>query len=185
MEDDDFVAQLNLDRAIGALIDTLTFDFGPDAASRVAERRKQALAELKQDPRFQSIAREVYKDRLALQEHRRTVAQKLQGNGVNENLRALDILLWDSRLVDQFTADLLHGEKLIEVRAFALVTTMRTRSRDELKRACRYVTEMNDAQFERNFTSDEAVHAAEARQNQQPISPGGRGSVSNSDWPRR
>ena len=56
--DDDFVSQLDLDRAIAAEIDNLTFEFEPDAASRVAERRKQALADLRQDPRYQAIARE-------------------------------------------------------------------------------------------------------------------------------
>jgi hypothetical protein len=176
-----------LARAIAAEIDSLMFEFGPDAAPRVAALRKQALADLTQDPRFQSIAREVYKDRLALRQQRIDVARKLQSNGVNENIRALDLLLWDSRLVDKFTADLRPSEKLIEVKGFALVTNMRTRTRDELKRACRQVSEVNDLMFERNFTPDAEVHAAEARQNrrEQPISPGGRGSVSNVDWPRR
>lgn len=64
---------------------------------------------------------------------------------------------------------------------------MRTRTRDELKRACRQVSEMNDLQFAKNFTSDEAVREAEARlaQREQPAAPGSRGGgVSNSDWPR-
>jgi hypothetical protein len=76
---------LDLARAIAAEIATLTFEFGPDAARRVAERRKQARAELMQDPRFQSIAREVQKDRLALREQRRTVAQKLQSAMASAN----------------------------------------------------------------------------------------------------
>lgn len=85
--DDDFASQLNLARAIAAEIDSLTFEFGPDAAPRVAERRKQALAELKQDPRFQSIAREVYKDQLALRQQRIDVARQIQSNGIAENMR--------------------------------------------------------------------------------------------------
>lgn len=86
--DDDFVSQLNLARAIAAEIDSLTFEFGPDAASRVAERRKQAVAELKQDARFQAIAWEVNKDRLALRQQRIEVARKLQSNGIKEHARS-------------------------------------------------------------------------------------------------
>jgi hypothetical protein len=183
--DENFKLRLDLAHVIAAEIQTLTDEFDVDAASRVAERRKQALAELKQDPRFQSIAREVQKDRLALLEQRRTVAQKLQSNGVTENLGAFEYWLWDSRLVDKLTVDLRRDEKVIEVKPFAVVTNQRVRSRSELKQACRYVTELNDTMFERQFTSDQAVREVEARHNQQPASPGGRGSVSNSDWPRR
>ncbi|MGA7762004.1 MAG: hypothetical protein WCA59_09670 [Candidatus Binataceae bacterium] len=183
--DDDFLSQLNLDRAIAALIDGLTFDFGPDAASHVAALRKQALDELRQDPRFHSIAGGVYKATIALRQQRVDVARKAASNGITENLRALDLFLWDSRLVDHFTAELRQGEKLIEVKGFALVTNQRTRTRDELKRACRQVSEMNDIMFERNFTSDAAVHEVEARHSRQrEISPGGPGMISNSDWRR-
>ena len=52
MTDDDFVSQLDLARAIAAEIDTLTFEFGPDAATHVAALRKQALDALRQEPRF-------------------------------------------------------------------------------------------------------------------------------------
>lgn len=182
---DDFEHELNLARAIAAEIQTLTDEFDVDAASRVAERRKQALAELKREPRFQSIAREVYKDRLALLEQRRTVAQKLASNGVTEHLGAFAYWLWDSQLVDKLITDLQRDEKVIDVKPFAVVTNRRTRTRAELKAAVRTVTQLNDAMFERNFTSDQAVREVEARHNQQPIAPGSRGTVSNSDWPRR
>jgi hypothetical protein len=87
--------------------------------------------------------------------------------------------------VDKLTADLQRDEKVIEVKPFAVVTNRRTRTRAELKAAVRTVTQLNDTMFERGFTSDGAVREVEARHNQreQPISPGGRGSVSNPDWP--
>lgn len=182
--DDDFAREMDLTRAIAAEIDGLTFEFGPDAASHVAALKKRALDELRLDPRFQSVAGGVYKAQIALRQAR---IPRKESNGVEEYRKALDLFLWDSRLIDFFTAELRQGEKLIEVKAFALVTNMRTRTRDELKRACRQVSEMNDIMFERNFTGDAAVREAEARANyrEQPISPGGPGMVSNSDWPRR
>ena len=112
---DDFLSQLNLDRAIAALIDTLTFDFGPDAASHDAALRKQALDELRQDPRFRSIAAGVYKATLALRQQRIDVARKLQSNGVQEHLRLLDARMWHGRVLDLFIAELKPGEKLLEV----------------------------------------------------------------------
>jgi hypothetical protein len=185
--DDDFAREMDLARAIAAEIDSLTVEFGPDAASRVAARRKQALAELTQDPRFQSIARETYKDRIALRQQRVDVARKLQSNGVTENLKGLGLLLWDSRLLDFFTANLRRDEKLVSYTGFKLVTNMREFTRDGLKRDCRQVSEMNDLMYAKNYTTDADVHAAEARANQRenPIVPGGRGMVSNTDWPHR
>ena len=183
--DDEFESQLDLARAIAAEIQTLTDEFDVDAASHVAALKKQALDALRRDPRFQAIAQEVGKARIALRRARIDTARRLQSNGVEEHRKALDLLLWDSRLVDHFTAELRQGEKLVEVKGFALVTTMRVRSRDELKKACRQTSEMNDLQFAKNFTSDEAVREAETRATyrEQPDAPGSRG-VSNSDWRR-
>jgi hypothetical protein len=166
--------------------EALRHDFGPDAESDIREIDRAIESEIAKDPLLAYASNLFYKANIRLRQQRIEVARKLQSNGINENLYSLDILLWDSRLVDQLTVDFRPGEKLIEVKPFALVTNMRTRTRDELKRACRQLSEMNDTMFARNFTSDAEVHAAEARQRQREnsISPGGRGSVSNSDWRR-
>jgi hypothetical protein len=59
---------------------------------------------------------------------------------------------------------------------------VRARTRAELKAACRMVAESNDAMFERNFTRDDDIRAAEAieRERADPSAPRyGR----NSDFP--
>ena len=165
----------------------LRADFGADCESAIAGIDRDLEAQIQKDPLLMYAGDLFYKANIALRQQRIDVARRLQSNGVNENRHALELFLWDSRLVDHFTADLRQGEKLVEVKGFALVTNMRTHSRDELKRACRQVSEMNDLQFARNFTPDAEVQAAEVRaaQRENPIQPGSRGSVSNSDWPRR
>jgi hypothetical protein len=165
--------------------ETLRHNFGPDAESDIREIDRAIESEIAKDPLLAFASNLFYRAGIRLRQQRIEVARKLQSNGINENLYSLDILLWDSRLVDQLTVDFRPGEKLIEVKPFALITNQRTRSRDELKRACRQVSEMNDQMYEKNFTGDAAVREAEARLNQQPIAPGSRGTVSNSDWPRR
>lgn len=171
---------------IDKMREALRHEYGPDCEGDIRDIDQKLEAEIAKDPLLAYASGLFYKATIRLRQRRIDVARKLQSNGVNENLRALDLFLWDSRLVDHFMAELRQGEKLIEIKAFALVTNMRTRSRDELKRACRQVSEMNDQKFEQNFTSDAAVHEAEARQNQRenPIAPGSKGHVSNSDWPR-
>lgn len=184
--DDDFVSKLSVDRLIAADIDTLPAEFDVDAASHVAQLQKQALEDARRDPRYQANATRVGQARIALRRQRIDTARRLQSDGIAENRQALELFLWDSRLVDFFVADLRQGERLVEVKGFALVTDMRVRSRDELKRACRQTSEMNDIQFQKTFTPDAEVQAAELRQSmrENPIQPGGRGSVFNSDWPR-
>ena len=164
--DDDFASQLNLDGAIAALIDTLTFDFGPDAQSHVAALRKQALDELRQEPRFQSIAGGVYRAGIALRRERMDVAAKLQSNGIKEHANELDARMWHGRILDLFTAELQPREKLLEVHWWRLVTTLRTRTYHELKAGCRMSVETNDAMFERNFDSDATRRAAEAAEHE-------------------
>ncbi len=172
--DDDFASQLNLARAIAAEIDSLTVEFGPDAASRVAERRKQALAELTQAPRFQSIAREVYKDRIALRQQRVDVARKAASNGVTENLGLLDERHWSGRVLDFFIAELKPNEKLIAVDWWKLTTNLRVRTYHELKAGCREMSESIDAYFERNFESDATRRAAEAAEAERANPPAPR-----------
>jgi hypothetical protein len=185
MEHDDFVSQLDLARAIAAEIDSLTFEFGPDAASHVAALRKQALEQLRQEPRFQAIAREVGQARIAVRQQRIALARKLQSDGIAENRDALDLFLWDSRLIDFFVAHLRPGEKLVAVTGFTLTTNMQVHTRAQIKTACRMNVEMNDAAFQKNFTSDEAVHEAEARAAyREQVAAPGRTGVSNSDWRR-
>jgi hypothetical protein len=183
---DGFASQLNVDRLIAADIDSLSDEFDVDAASHVAALKRDALDDARRDPRYQANATRVGQARIALRRRRIDAARRLQSNGVEETRHALDQFLWDSRLVDFFVADLRQGEKLVEVSGFALVTNMRVRTRDELKRACRMSVEMNDANFARNFTSDEKVREVEARlaEVSKPVAPGSTG-VSNSDWPRR
>lgn len=108
---------------------------------------------------------------LALAAKRKAEAVKPPSNGVADRINALTFWLWDSRLIDHFVADLRHDERLIEVKGFALITNLRNRTRAELKQACRYVTELNDQMFERNFTSDQAVREVEARQAQREQPP--------------
>ena len=71
--------------------------------------------------------------------------------------------MWDSRLIDFFVAGLQRDEKLVEVSGFVLKTNQRSFTRAELKRACRMNVEIDDAAFQKNFTNDDEVHAAEAR----------------------
>lgn len=156
MEDGD------LDRAIAAMINSLSDEFDVDAASHVAALKKAALEDLQRDPRYQATATRVGQARIALRRVRIDVARKLQSNGVQENLALLDARLWHGRVLDLFIAELKPGEKLVEVHWWKLVTTLRTRTYHELKMACRMVVETNDAQFERNFESDETRRAAEA-----------------------
>lgn len=164
---------------------SLRNEYGPDATTIIAEIDRDLEAQLQKDPLLMYAGDLFYKANIALRKQRIDLARKLQDNGIEQNRHALDLFLWDSRLIDFFVADLRQGEKLVEVKGFALVTTMRTRSRSELKKACRTTSEMNDQMFEKNFTSDEAVHEAEMRASyrEQPAAPG-RTGVSNSDWRR-
>jgi len=167
--------------------EALRHDFGPDAENIIAEIDRDLEAQMQKDPFLMYAGELFYKASIGLRRQRIDAARKLQSDGIAENRHALELFLWDSRLIDFFVADLRQGEKLVEVKGFALVTNMRVRSRAELKGACRQTSEMNDQQFQKTFTPDAEVQAAELRQSmrENPIVPGGRGSVSNSDWPRR
>ena len=160
-------------------------EYGPDAESTIAEIDRGLEAQLQKDPLLMYAGELFYKANLALRRQRIDTARRSQSNGVEANTEALTMLLWDSRLIDFFVADLRQSERLIKVGAFALETNLRIRTRSELRNACRQVSEMNTQQFERGFTSDAEVQAAEQRQAQreQPAAPG-RTGVSNSDWRR-
>jgi hypothetical protein len=164
----------------------LRAEYGPDCESAIAQIDRDLEAQMQKDPLLMYASELFYKANIALRRQRIDTARRLQDSGIAQNRHALELFLWDSRLIDFFVADLRQGEKLVEVKGFALVTTMRTRSRSELKKACRMTVEMNDVAFEKNFTSDEAVREAEARAayREQPLAPGSTG-ISNSDWPRR
>ena len=110
--------------AIAAEIDSLTEDFVTDAASYVAALKKEALDDARRDPRYQANAERVGKARIALRHQRIKAARKIQTNGVEENRKALDLFLWDARLIDLFAADLRPGEKLVAATGFTLMTNM-------------------------------------------------------------
>ena len=97
MEDGDFV---DLDRAIAAVINSLSDEFDVDAASHVAALKKAALEDLQRDPRYQATATRVGQARIALRRARIDVARKLQSNGVQENLALLDARMWHGRVLD-------------------------------------------------------------------------------------
>lgn len=160
-------------------------EYGPDATTIIAEIDRDLEAQMAKDPLLMYAGDLFFKANIALRRQRIDTARRLQSNGIAENRGALELFLWDSRLVDFFVADLRQGEKLVEVKGFNLVTNMRVRSRSELKAACRQTSEMNDQQFQKTFTSDAEVQAAEARAayREQPAAPG-RTGVTNSDWRR-
>jgi|GEM_PF-5797314 len=108
---------------------------------------------------------------LALAAMRKAEAVKPQSNGVADRINALSFWLWDVRLIEHFVADLRPDERLINVKPFVLETNQRSRTRDELKQACRFVTELNDQMFERQFNSDQAVHELETQQAAQARAP--------------
>jgi hypothetical protein len=172
---------------IGKMRDALRAEFDVDAEGSIAEIDRAIESEIAKDPLLAYASNLFYKAGIALRHQRIDVARRLQSNGVTENMSALEYWLWDARLIDTFVANLRQGEKLVEVKGFTLTTNQRVHARAGLKTACRMTVEMNDANFARNFTSDEKVHEVEARhaQLENPILPGSRGSVSNSDWPRR
>jgi hypothetical protein len=163
--DNDFKTQLDLAHAIADIIDGLTFEFGPDAASHVAALQKLAIELMRQDPRYVAIADGVGRARIALRQQRVDVARKLQSNGVKENERTLNARMWTAggyqRGLDNWISEFQQNEKLIEVGWWELVTTRRTAVRAEIKALCRTVTETNNARFESTFISDAEIHAAE------------------------
>jgi len=166
--------------------EALRHDFGPDAESSIAEIDRDLELQMQKDPLLCHAADLFYKASIKLRQQRIDTARRLQSNGVEENRHALELLLWDSRLIDFFVTHLRPGEKLLAVTGFTLTTNMQVHTRAQIKTACRMTVEMNPAQFERSFVSDAQVREAEARQNQRenPIAPGSRGNVFNSDWPR-
>jgi hypothetical protein len=165
--------------------EALRAECGPDADSAIAEIDRDIELQIQKDPLLNYAADLFSRATIALRRQRIDVARRLQSDGIAENRHALELFLWDSRLVDFFVADLKPGERLVEVKGFNLVTNHRVRSSDELKRACRQVSEMNDLQFQKTFTPDAEVQAAELRAayREQPAAPG-RTGVSNSDWRR-
>lgn len=160
--------------------------FGPDCEAAIAQIDRELEAQIQRDPLLMLAGDLFYRATIALRQQRIDVARRLQSNGIEENRRTLAALLWDSRLIDFFVAGLQRDEKLVEVRGFELKTNQRSFTRDGLKRECRQVSELSDSMFARNFTSDAAVRAAEARLTQanEPTPPGGRGMVSSADWRR-
>jgi hypothetical protein len=171
---------------IDKMREALRAEYGPDAENIIAEIDRDLEAQLQKDPLLMHAGELFYKANIALRKQRIDTARRLRSDGIAENRGQLELFLWDSRLIDHFTADLRQGERLVQVTGFTLVTNMRTRSRDELKKACRMTVEMNSAAFEKNFTSDAMVHEAEARAayREQAAAPG-RTGVTNSDWPNR
>ena len=81
--------------------EALRHDFGPDAESDIREIDRAIESEIAKDPLLAYASNLFYKANIRLRQQRIEVARKLQSNGINENLYSLDILLWDSRLVDQ------------------------------------------------------------------------------------
>lgn len=173
-------------KSIDRMRDAFRAEFDVDAENDIRDIDRAIESEIAKDPLLAFASNLFYRAGIRLRQQRIDTARRLQSNGVNENLHTLELYLWDPRLVDQFTADLRQGERLVEVKGFSLVTNHRARSRAEIKSACRMAVEMDSARFERNFTSDEKVREVEARlaEVSKPVAPGSTG-VSNSDWPRR
>ena len=111
-------------------------------------------------------------------------------NGVAENVEEMHRLAFNSHQIDALTRLMASGEHYLPGQSSpqGLRTSVRIYPRSELTAACRTSAQLNDQMFARGFPNEAEVAAAAERfaeASRPPISPGGRGSVSNSDWPRR
>jgi hypothetical protein len=182
MTDDDF----KLDALIAADIDSLSDEFDIDAASHVAELRKQALDDARRDPRYQANAVRVRQARVALRRARIDLARKQQSNGIPELLPLLEKRFWDGRVLENLRAMVKPQERILVVGYFVIETSQRRITRAEAKRYGRTVAESNDGLYARQFVNDDVIRQAEAAERsreEQPFVPG-RTGVSNSDWGR-
>jgi hypothetical protein len=182
---DDLVSKLDRARMIDELINRLD-KFGSKAESRKAARRAQALELVRQDPLYVAIANEVYKDEIALRQTEIDGARKAASNGVAENMRALSARLWIAegyqRVFDHFVSQMRRDEKLTAVGWWTLTTNQREFTRAELKRGCRTNAESNDARFESQFISDDAIRQEE-RIEKERENPSGPMYGRNLDYP--
>ena len=111
-------------------------------------------------------------------------------NGIRENVEEIHALAFNSLQIDEFARLLTPGERYLPGQSTprGLRTNIRIYPRSEITAACRTAAQMNDTMFARGFPGEQEIQQAEERlaeASKPPVAPGGRGSVSNSDWPRR
>jgi hypothetical protein len=168
----------------------LRAEFDVDAERSIAEIDRALEAEIAKDPLLAYASNLFYRAAIALRNQRIDVARKLQSNGVAENVEEMHGLAFNSHQIDALTRLMAPGERYLPGQSTprGLRTSLRIYPRSELTAACRTSAQMNDAKFARGFPNEAEVAAAEERlaeANKPPIAPGSRGTVSNSDWPRR